>query len=55
MVEKVVLSQYRDQMEEEIKDVIIWANGQSALTKTTKTVSEGEQSSLRNIQTTFYS
>ena len=41
-----VLPQYRDQLEEEIKDVFIWAIGQSALTEMTKTVREKEPTSL---------
>ena len=43
---KKVLPQYRDQLEEEIKDVFIWAIGQSALTEMTKTVREKEPNSL---------
>ena len=43
---KEVLLQYRDQLEEEIKDVFIWAIGQSALTEMTKTVRERELTSL---------
>ena len=43
---KEVLPQYRDQLEEEIKDVFIWAIGQSALTEMTKTVREREPTSL---------
>ena len=37
---KEILLQYRDQLEEEIKDVFIWAIGQSAITEMTKTVRE---------------
>ena len=43
---KEVLPQYRDQLEEEIKDVFIWAIGLSALTEMTKTVREREPTSL---------
>ena len=43
---KEVLPQCRDQLEEEIKDVLIWAIGQSALTEMTKTVREKEPTSL---------
>ena len=43
---KEVLPKYRDQLEEEIKDVFIWAIGQSALTEMTKTVIEGEPNYL---------
>ena len=39
---KEVLPQYRDQLEEEIKDVFIRAIGQSALTEMTKTLRERE-------------
>ena len=42
---KEVLPQYRDQLEEEIKDLFIWAIGQSALTEMTKTVREKEPTS----------
>ena len=37
---KELLPQYRDQFEENVKDVIIWATGQSAITEMTKTVRE---------------
>ena len=40
---KEVLPQYRDQLEEEIKDVFIWAIGPSALTEMTKTVRAGNK------------
>ena len=43
---KEVLSQFRDQLELEIKDTILWAIGQSALTEMTKTVREREPSAL---------
>ena len=43
---KEVLPQYRDQLEEGIKDVFIWAIGQSALTEMTKAVKEREPNSL---------
>ena len=43
---KEVLPQYRDQLEEETKDVFIWAVGQSALTEMTKTVREKEPTSI---------
>ena len=39
---KEVLRQYSDQLKEEIKEVFIWAVGQSALTEMTKTVRERE-------------
>ena len=37
---KEILPQFRDQLEEEIKDVFIWATGQLAITEMTKTVKE---------------
>ena len=40
------LPQYRDQLEEEVKDVFIWAIGQTAVTEMTKTVREKEPYSL---------
>ena len=43
---KEVLPQFRDQLEDEIKDVFIWAVGQAALTEMTKTVREREPNSL---------
>ena len=43
---KGVLPKYRDQFEEEIKDVLIWAIGKSALTDMTKMVSEKEPNFL---------
>ena len=43
---KEVLPQCRDQLEEEVKDVFIWAIGQSGLTEMTKTVREKEPNSL---------
>ena len=46
---KEVLPQNRDQLEEEIKDVFIWAIGQSALTKMTKTKFPTITPSLRTI------
>ena len=45
-ISKEVLRQNKDQLEEEIKDVFIWAIGQSALTEMTKTVREREPTSL---------
>ena len=41
-----ILPQFRDRLEEEIKDVFIWTIGQSAITEMTKTVSEKEPNSL---------
>ena len=41
-----ILPQFREQLEEEIKDVFIWAIGQSAITEMTKTVREKEPNSL---------
>ena len=35
---KEILPQYRDQLETEIKDIFLWAIGQNAITKMTKTV-----------------
>ena len=35
---KEILTQYRDQLETEIKDIFIWAIGQNAITETTKTI-----------------
>ena len=43
---KEILPQYRDQLETEIKDIFLWAIGQNATTKMTKTVREREPSSL---------
>ena len=43
---KEILPQFREQLEEEIKDVFIWAIGQSAITEITKTVREREPYSL---------
>ena len=43
---KEILPQFREQLEEEIKDVFIWAIGQSAITEMTKTVREREPNSL---------
>ena len=44
---KEVLPQFRDQLEDEIKDVFIWAVGQAKLTEMTKTVREREPNSLQ--------
>ena len=41
-----VLSQYREQLEIKIKDKIIWAMRQNAITVMTKTVRENDPSSL---------
>ena len=41
---KEILPQFRDQLELEIKDTIIWAIGQSALAEMTKTTREREPS-----------
>ena len=43
---KKILTQYRDQLETEIKDIFIWAIGQNAITEMTKTIREREPSSL---------
>ena len=43
---KEVLPQFREQLEDERKDVFIWAVGQAALTEMTKTVREREPNSL---------
>ena len=43
---KEILPQYRDQLEAEIKDIFLWAIGQNAITKMTRTVKEREPSSL---------
>ena len=43
---KVILPQYRDQLEADIKDIFIWAIGQNAITEMTETVREIEPSSL---------
>ena len=43
---KEILPQFREQLEDEIKDVFIWAIGQSAITEMTKTVREREPNSL---------
>ena len=43
---KKILPQFRDQLELEIKDIFLWAIGQTAITEMTKTVTEREPSSL---------
>ena len=43
---KEILPQFRERLEEEIRDVFIWAIGQSAITEMTKTVREKEPNSL---------
>ena len=43
---KEILPQFRDQLELEIKDNLLWAIGQTAITEMTKTVREREPSSL---------
>ena len=43
---KEILPKYRDQLKTEITDIFLWAIGQNALTKMTKTVREREPSSL---------
>ena len=43
---KEILTQYRDQLETEIKDIFIWAIGENAITEMTKTITEREPSSL---------
>ena len=43
---KEILPQFREHLEEEIKDVFIWAIDQSAITEMTKTVREREINSL---------
>ena len=43
---KEIFPQFRERLEEEIKDVFIWAIGQSAITEMTKTVREKEPNSL---------
>ena len=43
---KEILPQFRDQLEDEIKDIFIWAIGQSAITKMRETVREREPNSL---------
>ena len=43
---KEMLPQYREQLELEIKDIFLWAIGQSALTEMTKTLREREPSIL---------
>ena len=43
---KEILAQFRAQLEDEIKNVFIWAIGQSAITKMTKTVRERKPNSL---------
>ena len=43
---KEILPRYRDQLETDIKDILIWAIGQNAITEMTKTVREIEPSSL---------
>ena len=41
-----ILPRYREQLEEDIKDIFIWAIGQTALTEMTKTVREREPTNL---------
>ena len=43
---KEILTQYRDQLETEIKDIFIWAIGQNAITEMTKAIREREPSPL---------
>ena len=43
---KEILPQFRDQLELEIKDIFLWAIGQTEITEMTKTVREREPSSL---------
>ena len=43
---KEILPQFRERLEEEIKDVFIWTIGQSAVTELTKTVREKAPNSL---------
>ena len=43
---KETLPQYRDKLETEMKDILIWAIGQNAITEMTKPVREREPSSL---------
>ena len=43
---KEILPQFPDQLELEIKDKLLWAIGQTAITEMTKTVREREPSSL---------
>ena len=53
---KEILPQYREQLELEIKDTFLWAFGQSAMTKMTKTVREREPIilPLRKLYTLFH-
>ena len=41
-----IIEEYRDQLEEDIKDIFIWAVGQTAFTEMTKTVREKEPKNL---------
>ena len=52
---KEILPQYRDQLELEIKDVFLWAIGQTAITEMTKTIRQRKPSSLplHNLYTLF--
>ena len=43
---KEILPQFRDQLEPEMKDIYLWAIGQTAITEMKKTVREREPSSL---------
>ena len=43
---KKILPQYREQLQTEIKDIVLWATGQNAIMGMTKTVREREPSSL---------
>ena len=50
---KEILPQYREQLEQEIKDTFLWAIGQSALTELSKTVSEHSFLPLHKLYTLF--
>ena len=46
ITEREILEQYREQLEENIKDLFIWAIGQNAMSEMTKTTREREPANL---------
>ena len=52
---KEILTQYRDQLETEIKDIFIWAIGQNAITEMTKTIRERDRAHYHCINFTHFS
>ena len=51
---KEVLPQFRDQLELELKDIFLWAIGQTAITERTKTVEKENQAHYRYTNSTQY-